>query len=160
MVGLSVGPDGHHKHIKTVDYLGTPDGCGGTMKNHYAPGAVPMVGKWAGCKAATKSVVMEVDDDYSSGVHPGFTLPNERDSKVSVALEPEPHKLDLIRGLVAGSKSSIAKLRLEFMESNPKKELAPEFESEVRTRFVTPKPVSDVNVFSSEEWKDMADLIE
>lgn len=150
-----------HQHILNVDYLLTPDGYGGKMKDHYHHDARPMNGRLIGCTPVTEHVPMKVVDDYSSGVHPGFTLPKSKATIEQELYEKERQiELTYARQTDCGDDESL-KPGLEFQDS-PVKQLNDEFESEVQTKFVTPRPPASVTVdtFSPEEWSDMAALID
>jgi hypothetical protein len=149
------------QNILNVDYLATPDGYGGKMKDHYHHDAKPMNGRLLGCRPVPEHVPMKVVDDYSSGIHPGFTLPATGHKSNRDLFEKE-RQIELTFAMQedCGEDESL-KPGLEFQDS-PVKQLKDEFESEAKTKFVTPRPsASDtVNVFSPEEWSDMAALID
>lgn len=141
------------QNIMNIDYLLTPDGTGGTMKKHYKPEAAPVV--------VADSVPLQVYDDYSTGVHPGFTFPVTESKKQENLYEKE-RQIELTFAMREDSgveDTNKSKPSLVFHDPSPVKQLDHEFDTEVRTKFVTPK-LTSVNDFSPEEWNDMAALID
>lgn len=147
------------QNILNVDYLSTPDGCGGKMKDHYHHDARPMSGRLLDCNPVTEHASLKVVDDYSNGVHPGFTLPVER-PKIPQDLYEKERQIELAFAMQEDCDDDESlKPGLEF-QASPVKQLKGEFESEARTKFVTPRPSVTLDVFSPDEWKDMAALID
>jgi len=72
-------------------YAFTYDGCGGIMYDHYEHKPAVVV------NAIKRNSLPTFVDDYSSGVHPGFTLPEAKSKPVIT--EPKANECDITNGL-------------------------------------------------------------
>lgn len=159
--------------MKTVctgsDYLYTPDGGGGVMADHYRRGNGFVANSAMGFDANNKWTAVRhcpvyKVDTYSTGVCPGFTLPEIDEAKAQRDLYEKERQIELTFAMREDCGDDVAKANLDDVVK-PKMQLVFASDSSsvlspIAMKGVEEKDEVKVDGFTLDEWEAMASLVD